>query len=132
MGFSDPWISRVMAFVRATRFSVIINGQPSAFFTPSRGLRQGFPLSPYLFLLCTHGLSYLIKIRVINGALSGIRCHRLAPTITHLFFVDDTLLFGEVDRVSCENLREIMQVYENASGQLINLNKYSITFSPSS
>lgn len=63
------------------------------------------------------------------GALRGVRCARNAPEITHLLFVDDTLLFGQSDLNTCNNLRWVLQNYEDTSGQTINLQKSSITFS---
>lgn len=96
MGFSNQWTSRIMDILRVTRFSVIINGQPSNFFTPYWGLRQGCPLSPHLFLFCTQGLSSLIKIRVSSGDFIGIWCHRNAPTITHLFLAMILYFLGKL------------------------------------
>ncbi|XP_073137032.1 uncharacterized protein [Henckelia pumila] len=90
MGFSSYWILRIMDFLHNTQFMLIINGSPSGTFRPTRGLRQGCPLSLYLFLLCSQGLSSLLKCQVSAGNLNGIRCARNASIITHLFFADDT------------------------------------------
>lgn len=100
------------------------------FSSPLSGLRQGCPLSPYLFLLCSQGLSSLMKIQSVAGGLKRVRCARNAPTITHLFFADDTLLFGQTDNTTCNIIREMLKKYEEASGQVINIQKSSITFSP--
>lgn len=59
-----------------------------------------------------------------------MRCARQAPIITHLFFADDTLLLGNADVQNCNAIREMLKLYESASGQSINLNKSCITFSP--
>lgn len=118
------------AFRQGNHIFYIINGRTSQNFSPTRGLRQGCPLSPYLFLICTQGLSSLIRSRVTRGELKGIRCHRNAPEITHLFFADDTLMFGTVNNANCEAFQQILHSYAEASGQHINFNKSSITFSP--
>ena len=60
MGFSDRWIERVMSCVTTSSFSVLVNGKPYANILPSRGLHQGDPLSPYLFLLCAEGFTSLL------------------------------------------------------------------------
>ena len=68
----------------------IINGAPQGLVTPSRGLRQGDPLSPYLFILCTEVLSGLCRRAQEQGRLPGIRVSNNSPRINHLLFVDDT------------------------------------------
>lgn len=85
LGFSQSWIDRVMDLLKSTRFSILVNGKHSAYFQPSRGLRQGCPLSPYLFLLCSQGLSSLLNRQSNLGNLCGVNCARNAPSITHLF-----------------------------------------------
>ena len=66
IGFGDKWIKWIKWCVPTTRFSILVNGTPSGFFQSSRGLRQGDPISPYLFMVVMKALSYLIK-RVVNG-----------------------------------------------------------------
>ena len=61
MGFGDKWIKWIKWCVPTTRFSILVNGTPSGFFQSSRGLRQGDPISPYLFMVVMKALSYLIK-----------------------------------------------------------------------
>lgn len=119
---SAKCINTIMGYLSSASLSILINGHPTKFFRPSRGLRQGCPLSPYLFLLCSQALSTLLKGRVHFGGLRGITCARQAPEITHDFFTDDTLLFGQADM-------KFLDIYEFASGQSIN--QSSITFSPS-
>ena len=61
IGFDDKWIAFISTCIRSVSFSVMVNGEPHGLFHPNRGLRQGDPLSPYLFLLCAEGLHSLIK-----------------------------------------------------------------------
>lgn len=74
-------------------FAVILNGQPGDKFAPSRGLRQGDPLSPYLFLLVSEVLSRMIQSAVDGNYLDGVQIGFHAPVISHLFFANDTLIF---------------------------------------
>ncbi|XP_062014092.1 uncharacterized protein LOC133730534 [Rosa rugosa] len=100
-----------------------------SYITPSRGIRQGDPLSPYLFILCVEGLSSLISHAVSQGTLKGLKMSPQAPTIHHLLFADDSFLFGEASVVECSTFKSILNVYERASGQRINLEKSSVVFS---
>jgi hypothetical protein len=98
------------------------------FFFPSRGLRQGDPLSPYLFLFVADGLSKLISKKVESQSLQELRICRGAPGISHLLFADDTLLFFRASVVQANTVREILDVYGQCTGQLINPGKCSILF----
>lgn len=92
-------------------------------------IRQGDPLSPYLFLLCAEGFSTLLNAAESSGALEGVSICRDAPSITHLLFTDDSLLLLKVNDESAHHLWQVLQLYENFSGQIINKDKSSIMFS---
>ncbi|XP_030923348.1 uncharacterized protein LOC115950262 [Quercus lobata] len=92
-------------------------------------LQGGDPISPYMFLLCADGFSSLINNAVRNQRISGVSICRGCPKITHLFFVDDSLLFCKVNSQECQNLIDILQLYKAASGQKINVDKSSVFFS---
>ncbi|KAI5332177.1 hypothetical protein L3X38_022306 [Prunus dulcis] len=79
----------VMACVSTVSFSVLINGKPGEPFQPTRGLRQGDPFSPYLFLIISEALSRNIMKCIESGEIKGIRIARGSPTLSHLFFADD-------------------------------------------
>jgi hypothetical protein len=83
----------IMGCVTSANYVVLINGKPTNFFRSSRGLRQGCPLSPLLFLLVVEGLRRAIKEQVRENKLEGILVAR-GLNITHLMFVDDIILFG--------------------------------------
>lgn len=92
-GFNEKWISWIMGAVRSVQYSVLINGTPHGLVTPQRGIRQGDPLSPYLFILCADILSHLIKRSAADGDIQGIKIGNGVPAITHLQFADDSLFF---------------------------------------
>ncbi|KAL6180717.1 hypothetical protein ACLB2K_047377 [Fragaria x ananassa] len=93
LGFSRSWIKIVMQCVSTVKYSFLINGQPCGMLTSSRGLRQGDPLSPYLFLLGVEVFSALLESKAEHGLLQGIRVCDGAPVIHHLLFVEDSLCF---------------------------------------
>ncbi|KAK3192991.1 hypothetical protein Dsin_024301 [Dipteronia sinensis] len=131
LGFSEKWISLIMRCVESVTYSFLINGEVCGSIKPSRGLRQGDPLSPFLFLFCTEGLSNLIQQAQQRGTITGFRCSRDGPAITHLFFADNSLLFTKANEVNCVAIRNLLHVYATASGQVINFNKSVMCVSPS-
>ena len=93
LGFTEKWIKLMMLCVKTVSYSILVNGEPRGLIKPSRGIRQGDPLSPFLFLLCTEGLHGLITKAVAQGYIKGYSLCRNSPTLTHLLFADDSLLF---------------------------------------
>lgn len=128
VGFSQGWIDMIMRCVKTARFSVKLNGGFSHSFVPSRGLRQGDPLSPYLFLFCVEGFSALLKKAQQEKEICGVSFGNTRPHVTHLLFADDSIVFLEGSQSNLESLRNILQVYEEASGQRVNMQKSSIFF----
>jgi hypothetical protein len=128
LGFHSKWIRWVMACVTSVRYSIRFNGHMLDSFSPSRGLRQGDPLSPYLFLFVADGLSCLIRKEIDAGALHELKICRRAPGISHLFFADDSLLFFEASVQQATVIKSILDIYEKSTGQLVSLGKCSIMF----
>lgn len=93
LGFDVKWVNLIMLCVSTVRYSVIREGKKVGSIVPCRGLRQGDPLSPYLFIICVEGLSALIRRQERLGLLHGVEVARGALTVSHLFFIDDSFLF---------------------------------------
>ncbi|CAB4268750.1 unnamed protein product [Prunus armeniaca] len=129
MGFDRRWVQLIMACLTSVSYSFLLNGNPVGYVIPQRGLRQGDPLSPYLFLLCAEAFSGLIVQAEQNGTLHGVSLCRGAPTVSHLFFADDSFLFLKASQSGCAQLKQILQCYEQVSGQKINLDKSCVSFS---
>ncbi|XP_057458292.1 uncharacterized protein LOC130749012 [Lotus japonicus] len=98
-------------------------------FDPGRGLRQGDPLSPYLFILCGEVFSALINRAMLTSSLHGVKISRSAPVISHHLFADDSVVFARATAEETGCVREILSTYERVSGQVINLDKSTLTCS---
>lgn len=98
MGFSTTWIRWIMLCVTTVSYSISFNGDLLGPVVPKRGLRQGDPLSPYLFLFCVDGLSHELKKAADDGRINGCRICLNAPQVSHLLFADDSFLFFKASR----------------------------------
>lgn len=110
-------------------FSFKINGQISGSVIPTRGLHQGDPISTYLFLLCTDAFSTLLSKAARENMIHGAKVRRGAPKVSHLFFVDDSILFARANLLECSKIVDIISTYERASRQKVNLSKTEAAFS---
>ena len=129
MGFGLKWLGWMWSCISTTKFSVLVNGVPAGFFPSSKLLRQGGPLSPYLFVMGMEVLSALIRRAVEGCFMSGCsirRGRRQDVNISHLLFADDTVVFYEAKKEHIMHLSWILFWFEAASGLRINLAKSEI------
>lgn len=112
------------------KYRIRVNGEMTEEFRPERGLRQGDPISLYLFLLCAEGFSVLLSKAEEEGKIHGIRICRSDPSVSHLLFADDSLILCKADPAEALYLKEMLAIYEEESGQLINADKSAVMFSP--
>ncbi|KAL0422181.1 UNVERIFIED_CONTAM: putative mitochondrial protein [Sesamum latifolium] len=129
LGFPCAFIDLIMLCVTSASYSFVLSGSQFGSITPQRGLRQGDPLSPYLFLLCTESLSSLFRVAAERGTVPGVAVCRGAPRIFHLLFADDTMVFCPANLSTVQSVRDVLHTYKCASGQEINLHKSSAAFS---
>ncbi|KAH1122927.1 hypothetical protein J1N35_006087 [Gossypium stocksii] len=129
MSFDEAWIQLIMRCISTVSYSVVLNGISREVFSPKRGLRQGNPLSPFLFLICSEGLFTFLKIAREKGTLRGVKASKRSPQITHLRFADDCILFGEATDRGVGIFEKILKEYEVCSGQCVNYGKSTIFFS---
>ncbi|KAI8563661.1 hypothetical protein RHMOL_Rhmol03G0126400 [Rhododendron molle] len=124
------WIALIMSCVSSVQTSILWNGEPLPEFKPNRGLRQGDPLSPYLFVLCMERLSILINSKREEGSWKGIKVSRNSTPLTHLFFADDLILFGQDNMNTVKAMIDVLTDFCVMSGQTISLEKSKIFVSP--
>lgn len=130
VGFKDKLINVIMSCMESSTLSVLWNGVRLKSFQPERGLRQGDPLSPYLFVLCMEVLGQRIKRAVDMGSWKACRLGKEGPAVSHLFFVDDLILFGEASVKQTRVMQEILSKFCGESGQKVNMAKSQAWFSP--
>ncbi|XP_019177748.1 PREDICTED: uncharacterized protein LOC109172953 [Ipomoea nil] len=129
LGFDERWVDLIMLCVTSVSYSIQVGGTRSDQIMPTRGLRQGDPLSPYLFIICAEGLSLLLQQAQLRGNLHGCRVARGAPPISHLSFADDSLLFFRATAQEASVVKQFLSVYEEMSRQAVNYYKSSICYS---
>jgi hypothetical protein len=129
LGFHSSWINWIRVCISSSTFSILINGSPFGLFSPTRGLRQGDPLSPFLFILGAEVLSRLLFKEEAAGNIKGLKISKSSPAIHHLLFADDLLIFGKATPKEASCIHSCLKKYCLWSGQSINNGKSSIKFS---
>ncbi|KAG8480190.1 hypothetical protein CXB51_024907 [Gossypium anomalum] len=117
MGFCEEWITLIIRCITSVKYTLVTKGKNREEFQPARGLRQGDPLSPYLFLIYAESFSRLLDKMKREEKILGTRVGRSNISITHLFFADDCMLFGEVSTDGANHMKAIINKYEAISGQ---------------
>jgi hypothetical protein len=107
---------------------MLVNGEATSFFKNERGLRQGCPLSPLLFILALEGLNILLKMKQQEGLITGIKVSRLTKVL-HLFFVDDIIIATKADLNEWQEIKGILNLFCCASGLQINEAKSTFHYS---
>ncbi|XP_042497584.1 uncharacterized protein LOC122076339 [Macadamia integrifolia] len=127
-GFSPNWINKIHQMLLSTRISILLNGGPVGFFGVERGLRQGDPISPILFILAEEVLCRGLKNLILERKMKALPGPRGAITPSHLLFADDIFIFMNGSARYMKHLHEFLFKYQSFSGQKINLEKSKIFF----
>ncbi|KAL5565119.1 hypothetical protein UlMin_028283 [Ulmus minor] len=129
-GFHPKWIQWIVTCCSTPKMTLLLNGVHVRSLFPKCGLRQGDPLSPYLFILCMKVLSRLINKKVADGLISGFKISRHSPTLHYLFFADDVFLMGKCSVNEAFYFKECLDDFCRWSGQSFNALKSNIFFNP--
>jgi hypothetical protein len=127
-GFGEKWCLWIKHCILSARFSVLINGAPSRFFGSSRGVRQGDPLSPLLFVLVMEAFSKMLGAFTSRGLISGFyvgSSEQARVNISHLHFANDTLIFCRANDSQIHHIGALLFCFEAAAGLKVNLS-YSV------
>lgn len=128
LGFSARWTGLILHCIMSVSYKVLINGEARGSISPARGIRQGDPLSPFIFILCTEALIAQLKNAEWFGRIQGLQLSRACPPVSHLLFADDNLFFCKADARQSLEILNILCLYGVASGQQINQTKSCIMF----
>ncbi|XP_028052094.1 uncharacterized protein LOC114256638 [Camellia sinensis] len=122
-GFGNKWISWIKTCITSVRISILVNGSPTTEFSPQRGLRQGDPLSPFLFNIVSEGLNMLLNRAINLGILRGVLVGSKDVLLSHLQFADDSIIFSEADWDQMVLIKRVLRCFEFLSGLRINYHK---------
>ncbi|GJQ98498.1 putative RNA-directed DNA polymerase [Tanacetum coccineum] len=125
-GFGNKWCSWIKACLNSSRASILINGSPTSEFSIKRGLRQGDPLSPFLFILVMEGLHNAFEEAVGNGLITGVNIKNSTINVSHLFYADDVIITTDWNAKDMDNIIRVLHVFYLASGLKINIHKSNI------
>lgn len=117
-----------MLCIYTSKIVILINGDPTEIISPSIGIRQRDPLSSYILILYVDVLFSMINRAQLISDINGISLAKNAPQTTHLLFIDDNLIFYMAKEKDILNLVNILNIYQEASGQKINYSKSEMVF----
>nr|XP_043616324.1 uncharacterized protein LOC122588274 [Erigeron canadensis] len=124
MRFGDKWISWIKACLSSTKSSVLINGNPTEEFPIQRGLRQGDPMAPFLFIIAIEGLHIAIDNLARNGLFESAKINQIS--VSHLFYADDVMIVGEWSENNLVNISNALRFFYGISGLKINFEKSTV------
>lgn len=129
MGFNEVFIGWIRACVSFVTFEVLVKVGKSTQFRPSKGLRQGDPLSSYVFIIGQEVLSRLIEKDFVDRNIDGVKESIRAPPITHVMYAEDIVLFSKSSTSNAKAIMNCINKYYDWSGQNLNTYKFGVFFS---
>ena len=126
LGFCDKWIEWIKNCLESSSISVLVNGSPTTEFKPLKGLRQGDPLAPFLFLIAVEGLTGVVRQAEEKLLVESIEVGEKRVKVSMLQYADDTLFFSKASIQSVLNLKAILKCFELASGLKVNYSKSKV------
>ncbi|KAJ9538568.1 hypothetical protein OSB04_031301 [Centaurea solstitialis] len=123
MGFGTKWRRWIEACLKSSTMSVLVNGSPTKEFGMERGLRQGDPLAPFLFLIVEENQNILFEEACEKGIFEGLKIGQEEITVSHLLYADDAIFFGKWSKSNLKILIKILECFHLLSGLKINLRK---------
>ena len=126
MKFPDMWCMWIKGVLESARSSVLVNGSPTFEFGCGKGIRQGDPLSPFLFIIVMEAFSGMIRKACDTRVFNGVRLPNGGPIVSHLLYADDAMVMGEWSQFNFKALKRMLCIFHLCSGLRINLHKSSL------
>ena len=126
----EDLIDIIMSCVSTVSTSIMVNVKALDPIYPLRGIRQGDPLYPYIFIICMDFLGQLIEEKCSMKEWQPVKASQSGPAFSHLLFADDLVFFAKADHANCAAIREVLDVFCGVSGQTISEAKSRVYFSP--
>lgn len=130
IGLRGRFLELIMQCINSVDYKAILNGELTTAFSPTCGIRQGDPLSPYIFVLCMEKLSHIIQKKIHDHDWKPLQVSRGGPFISHLFFADDLILFGKASTNQAFLMKNCLDEFCHLSGQRVSFEKSVICVSP--
>ena len=118
-----------MSYISTVSTSILFNGGMLVPIKPSRGIKQGDPLSPYIFILCMEFLGQLIDKKCSEKLWNPVKASKSGPKFSHLFFADDLMLFAKANQANCIAIKEVIDLFYEKFGQSVSQSKSRVFFS---
>ncbi|XP_026459959.1 uncharacterized protein LOC113360698 [Papaver somniferum] len=128
-GLSNDLCDFLYNCISTVSSAVLVNGSPGEFFFPTRGIRQGDPMSPYIFIICMEAFSKLLSHAESTVKVTGIKVNKNCPSVSRFFFADESFLFTTASIVQAINLLDTLSIFSDSSGKIVNYQKSGIYFS---
>ena len=125
-GFSPRWKKWMSGCLSTVSYAILVNGNAKEWVKASRGLRQGDPLSPFLFTLVADVLSRMLLKTEERNLLEGFKVGRNRTRVFHLQFANDTIFFSNTKEEELQTLKSLLLVFVHISGLKVNLDKSNI------
>ncbi|KAJ9562034.1 hypothetical protein OSB04_007194 [Centaurea solstitialis] len=126
MGFGRKWRKWVGTCLKSSRISILVNGSPTEEFSMEKGIRQGDPMAPFLFLVVAKGMHVMVEEAIKKGLFKGLKVGNGGVTLSHLQYADDVVFFGEWGTENIVNLVKLLKCFYEVSGLKVNINKCNI------
>nr|GEV88907.1 RNA-directed DNA polymerase, eukaryota [Tanacetum cinerariifolium] len=120
------WRRWIRAGLTTSRASILINGSHTSEFSIKRGLRQGDPLSPFLFIIVMEGLHIAFRDGLMKNMFRGVSIGSLGIRLSHLFYADDVIIISDWNQNDMDNIIRVLNAFHLVSGLKVNINKSNL------